>query len=181
VRGLAAAASHQRPVFSFAGPSNLQFGKPSAPSRVSFGSPAGPADAGVSSESPVQPPATMPPPNEGAPLVNTSRGSAPDGMQQRVIPSSPSSFVAKMSKPLPHTVLSPVPCARRHAGACPAPAVPRRSSHLAKKARGRTPAGGSHPERAHEEAWHFTGDAIADNRLRGIHHSRKDLLWNRQT
>jgi hypothetical protein len=106
---------------------------------ISFGSPSGPNDAHASNpESLAQPQAATPSPNEDAPLINMSRDASTKGMQEGVIPSSPSSSVAKLSKLLPCAVLSPVPRALHHAQARPAPVVPRHSSRLAKKARGRT-------------------------------------------
>jgi hypothetical protein len=97
---------------------------------------------------PVQPVPSQPPlvtsdtaslqaPQNGA-FVNTSRGSAPDGLQEGVLPTSPS-FSRVLAKPIAASVV-PTPPPLRRTRKMVMVQVPRRRSRLAKKALRRTPA-----------------------------------------
>jgi hypothetical protein len=70
--------------------------------------------------------------------VNTSHGADLDGLQEGFIPSSPASFVNKISKPTRHTVAHS-PSVKR-ARPRPIATMSQRSSSYVKKARSHTPA-----------------------------------------
>lgn len=72
-------------------------------------------------------------------FVTTERGSEPQSMAAGVIPSSPSAFAARVTRPLQNAICSSPVQRRRRASVAP-PRTPRRSSRLAKKSLGRTPA-----------------------------------------